>query len=304
MRICSFLPSATEILFALGAGDCVVGVTHECDFPPEARTRRLVVRSRLPQGLNAEEIDRRVTESMARGESLYEVDVAALEELRPDWIITQDLCRVCAASVDDLGKALTILSSAPKTLTLNPHTLAEVWQDVRMIGRALGFEKEGERVAQECQKQIEAVKSTVSHTKRRPRVVCLEWLAPPFIAGHWVPEMVAAAGGEDALGEVGKPGVRVHWETVLQAQPEVIVIMPCGYHLEEAVQEYRSMTFPKEWNELPATRDGRVYAVEATSYFSRSGPRLASGVEILAEAIHPELEIASPERALHRLKRR
>ncbi len=287
MRICSFLPSATEILFGLGLGDSVVGVTHECDFPPEARQKRVVVRGRLPKGLSAGEIDRRVTDSMARGESLYVVDALALSELRPDLIITQDLCRVCAASPDDLGSALAALASVPRTISLNPRTLGDIWNDIRAIGRVTERESEAQRLAEECRRRVETVEKAVAQAHARPRTLCLEWLDPPFIAGHWVPEMVAKARGTDVLGKMGEPGYRADWEMVLRSQPEVIVIMPCGYHLREAVEEFRGMSFPPGWNALPAVRAGRVYAVDATSYFSRPGPRLAQGVEILAAAIHP-----------------
>ncbi len=287
MRICSFLPSATEILFGLGLGDAVVGVTHECDFPPEARQKRVVVGGRLPKGLSAGEIDRRVTDSMAGGESLYVVDALALSELRPDLIITQDLCRVCAASPDDLGSALAALASVPRTISLNPRTLDDIWNDIRAIGRVTERESEAQRLAEECRRRVETVEKTVAQAPARPRTLCLEWLDPPFIAGHWVPEMVAKAGGTDVLGKTGEPGYRADWEVVLSSQPEVIVIMPCGYHLREAVEEFRGMSFPHRWNTLPAVCAGRVYAVDATSYFSRPGPRLAQGVEILAAAIHP-----------------
>jgi iron complex transport system substrate-binding protein len=289
MRICSFLPSATEILFALGVGDSVVGVTHECDFPPEARRKRVVVSARLPKGLSAGEIDRRVNESMARGESLYVVDARALSELQPDLIITQDLCRVCAASPADLGSALAVLSSVPQTISLNPHTLEDVWNDIRTLGRVTRRESEAERLGQQCRGRVEAVRKAVAQASHRPRVLCLEWLDPPFIAGHWVPDMVASAGGADVLGTSGEPGYRAEWAAVLESRPEVIVLMPCGYHLHEVIEEFRRMIFPAGWNALPGVTARRVYAVDATGYFSRSGPRLAEGVEILAAVIHPDL---------------
>ncbi len=279
----------------------MVGVTHECDFPPEATRKRVVVRARLPKGLSAGEIDRRVNESMARGESLYVVDAPALSELQPDLLITQELCRVCAASPSDLGAALAVLSSVPRTISLNPRTLDDVWNDIRAIGRATERESEAERLAEECRKRVEAVEKAVARADHRPRTLCLEWLDPPFIAGHWVPEMVARAGGRDVLGKSAEPGYRAEWERVLESRPEVIVIMPCGYHLHEVVEEFRSTMLPAGWKELPAARDGRVYAVDATSYFSRSGPRLAAGVGILAAAIQPGLAGAAPADALTRL---
>lgn len=285
MKICSLLPSATEILFALGLGDQVAGVSHECDFPAEARLRPVLIKSRITHTESAAAIDEQVREFLARGESLYSVDFELLSAIEPDLIVTQDLCHVCAATPDDLGAALTQLDRLPCVLTLNPHSLADMCAHIRAVGGAT------ERTA-EAQKLIAEFENTVADVERsvaalhRPRVLCLEWLDPPYVAGHWVPEMVEHAGGADVLGHVGKPSFRVDWETVIAARPEVIVIMPCGYSLASAQAELRNLPLPAGWNDLPAVRDSRVFVTEASGYFSRPGPRLAKGLALLANALH------------------
>jgi len=285
MKICSLLPSATEILFALGLGDQIAGVSHECDFPPEARSTPVVIVSRISHTESAAAVDRQVREFLERGESLYSVDLAALGEFEPDLIITQDLCHVCAATPDDLGAALAHLTIQPRVVTLNPHSLADVCADIRAVAQATGRSEQATAVIAKFERDVAQVERAVAGLAR-PRVVCLEWLDPPYVAGHWVPEMVTRAGGMDALGRAGEPSFRVEWETILAAQPEVIVIMPCGYGLEQAAKEFRDLTLPKGWHGLPAVRNGRVFLVEASGYFSRPGPRLAAGVAILADAIH------------------
>ncbi len=293
MRICSFLPSATEILCALGLTDSVAGVTYECDYPPEVCEKPVVVHSRLPHLANAGDIDRTVRDFLARGESLYQVDVEKLRQIHPDLIVTQDLCHVCAASPGDLASALSVLESVPAVLTLNPNTISDVWRDIELVGNATGGSREATALVSELKRRVLAVEKAVSG-KSRPRVLCLEWLDPPFVAGHWVPEMVSRAGGIDVLGRVAEPGFRVDWEAVLRTEAEFVVIMPCGYGLEQTIQELTTMRFPNGWEKLPAVRRGQVFAVDASSYFSRPGPRLATGVEILAHLFHPERTPVSP----------
>jgi iron complex transport system substrate-binding protein len=301
MRICTLLPSATEICYALGLGDSVLGVTHECDFPPEARLKRVVVTSRLPHTTDSAEIDRLVTEFTSRGESVYRVDAEALREIDPDLIITQDLCHVCAASPDDLAAALSSLPRMPKVLSLNAHTLDEVWADVIAVGAANNREKPAANLVEYLKDRVASVQRAVQPfiaTRARPRIACLEWLNPVFNAGHWVPEMVALAGGEDVLAHVGKPSVRMEWQQVFDARPDVILISPCGYDLKKATDEFSHMQLPNGWNDLPAVKSGRVYVTDANSYLSRPGPRLAEGVAILAKALHPDLELQIPEGSL------
>jgi iron complex transport system substrate-binding protein len=291
MKICSLLPSATEILFALGLGDQVAGVSHECDFPPEARTKPVLIKSRISHTESAAAIDRQVREFLERGESLYNVDLTALGAIEPDLIITQDLCHVCAATPDDLGAALAHLARKPQVVTLNPHSLADVCADIRTVGRATGRSEQASAVIAEFERDIARVERAIAGLPR-PRVLCLEWLDPPYVAGHWVPEMVARAGGIYALGHAGEPSFRVEWKTILAARPEVIVITPCGYGLNQVAKEFRDLALPEDWDDMPAVRNGRVFLVEASGYFSRPGPRLAAGVAILADAVH-EGQVAS-----------
>jgi iron complex transport system substrate-binding protein len=304
MRICSLLPSATEIVYALGLGDSVVGITHECDFPVEARSKRVVVTSRLSHTKDPAEIDRLVREYTDRGESIYRVDGEALRELDPDLIITQDLCHVCAASPDDLAAALSTLPRTPRVISLNPHSLADVWNDVLTIGTATGRGEEAKALVKELTSKVDdltrAVESVASNSAR-PRVACLEWLDPPFNAGHWVPEMVALAGGDDVLGRVGIPSISLEWGQILSTRPDVVFIMPCGYDAARATAEFAQTNFPAGWADLPAVKQGRVFTSDANAYFSRPGPRLADGVAILAKAIHPEADVRFPGGALQRI---
>jgi iron complex transport system substrate-binding protein len=285
MKICSLLPSATEILFALGLGDQIAGVSHECDFPPEARTKPVVIKSRVSHTESAATIDRQVREFLARGESLYSVDFDVLAAIDPDLIVTQDLCHVCAATPDDLATALAHLSRQPRIVTLNPHSLADVCADIRTVGEATGRSGRANVVVAVFERDVAEAERAVVKLPCRS-VVCLEWLDPLYVAGHWVPEMVSRAGGIDLLAHTGKPSFRVEWGTILEAKPEVILIMPCGYSLERAAAEFRKLPLPEGWQGLPAVRNGSVYVVEASGYFSRPGPRLAKGVAILARAIH------------------
>jgi iron complex transport system substrate-binding protein len=296
MRICSLLPSATEILYALGLGDSVVGVTHECDFPPDATTKPALIRPRVDPQAPASDIDCQVSELVARGESIYAVDADLLGSLAPDLIITQDLCHVCAASPDDLATALTRLPKKPRVLTLTPHSLRDVWDDVRKIGDATQRRREAQALSITLEQKVAAVEARTAQAKTRPRVLCVEWLDPYYVGGHWVPEMVAKAGGQDFLGRVGEPSFRVSAEEIVAADAEIILVMPCGFGVERAASEYRAAQFPDGWGDLPAVREGRVFALDANSYSARPGPRLADGVAIFAHLFHPGL-FPTPPRA-------
>ena len=289
MRICSLLPSATEILYALGLGDSVVGVTHECDFPSDATTKPALIRPRVDPQAAASEIDRQVSELVARGESIYAVDAELLGSLAPDLIITQDLCHVCAASPDDLATALTRLPKKPRVLTLTPHSLRDVWDDVRKIGDATQRRREAQALSITLEQRVAAVEARTAQVKTRPQVLCVEWLDPYYVGGHWVPEMVAKSGGQDILGRAGEPSFRVSAEEIVAADAEIIIVMPCGFGVERGVSEYRAAKFPDGWVDLPAVRAGRVFAIDANSYSARPGPRLADGVAILAHLFHPGL---------------
>lgn len=299
MRIISLLPSATEILFALGLGDSVVGVTHECDFPPEAAKKPPLIRPRVDPRAAPADLDRQVAELVQRGESIYAVDAELLGSLSPELIVTQDLCHVCAASPDDLATALTRLPRMPRVLSLTPHSLADVWEDIRRVGDATGRRREAQSLAITLEQRVAAIEMKAAPAATRPRVLCLEWLDPYYAAGHWVPEMVAKAGGEDVLGRAGEPSFRVPAEQISGSGAEVIIIMPCGYNLARAETESRAAQWPAAWKDLPAIRERRVFAVDANGYFSRPGPRLADGVAVLAQILHGD-RFPEPADALFR----
>jgi len=292
VRIVSLLPSATEILFALGFDREVLGVSHECDYPPEARTKRVVIHSRIPHDASPSEIDRLVREYVARGESLYAVDAQALQELAPDLIITQDLCHVCAASPDDLASALARFRERPEVLCLNPQDLGDVWRDILWVGEQTRRGRAAEALLEKIGNRLARLEQAVAQTSESPRVAFLEWLQPFYVGGHWVPEMIALAGGLDVLGRVHTPSFRATLEEIVAAAPDVILVSPCGYSAQQGRDEYRSMSHSKEWSTLPAVQHGRVHALEANSYFSRSGPRLITGIESLAKIFHPAISVS------------
>jgi iron complex transport system substrate-binding protein len=291
MRIVSLLPSATETLFALGLDEEIVGVSHECDFPAQARTRRSVVRSRLPKDATPSEIDRLVREYVERGESIYAVDRDALEELTPDLILTQDLCHVCAATPDELAAALADISAEPEVLSLDPRDLGDVWRDILWIGERTGRREHAQKFVERIGMRLAQIEADAGIREPRPRVVVLEWLQPFYVGGHWVPEMIHHAGGLDALGKPKKPSHRVTLEEIVSAAPEFLFIAPCGYNAEQARNEYLSLTFPEEWRNIPAVREGRVFALDANSYVSRPAGRLVTGIEAMAKAMHPAMPV-------------
>ena len=291
MRIVSLLPSATEILFALGFDREIVGVSHECDFPEQARSKRVVIHSRIPHDTAPAEIDRLVRDCVSRGESLYAVDAQALEELAPDLIITQDLCHVCAASPDDLGAALARFAERPEVLCLNPQDLGDVWRDILWVGEETRRGRAAEALLEKIGERLGSLEELVAQRSERPRVAFLEWLQPFYVGGHWVPEMIELAGGHDVLGRPRTPSFRVTLEEIVDAAPDILLVSPCGYGAQQARDEYLSMAHPDEWNALPAVRSGRVYALEANSYFSRPGPRLVTGIEALAGVFHPGMRV-------------
>src|SRR5215208_6444510 len=289
MRIASLVPSATEMLFALGLGDRVVAVTHECDYPPGAEQLPHLTRSRIPEDLEAAEIDLAVRERTGRGESLYELDEEVLEELYVDLIVTQAVCEVCAVSFDDVRAVAERLPTAPEVISLDPSTLGEVLADIPRLAEAAGVPEAGERLVAEAGDRLEAVEQAVQEA-RRLRVAALEWLDPVYVGGHWVPQMIELAGGEDALGLPGEKSRTADWGEVEAAVPELVVSMPCGYYAEQAAAE------TIRWRRHLAQLAARVVAVDAAAYFSRPGPRLVDGVELLGHLLHPELVPAPPTR--------
>ena len=282
MRIASLVPSATEALFSLGLGDSVVAVTHECDHPEAATHLPRLTSSVIPEGLPPAEIDSRVREVTGRGEALYRLDEEALRELRPDLIVTQALCAVCAVSYDDVRAVAARLPSRPAVISLDPETIDEVLGDLMTLADAAEERVAGERLRDELEGRLAAVAGAVAGLSR-PRVAALEWLDPPFIGGHWVPEMIELAGGADALGEPGVKSRTAGWEEIAAARPEIAVVMPCGLYVDEAAEQAEAYR-----DRLGALGARRVVAVDAASSFSRPGPRLVDGVELLAHLMHPE----------------
>jgi iron complex transport system substrate-binding protein len=282
MRIVSLVPHATELLFALGAGPEVVAVTHECDYPLETLALPRVTRDVLPGGLSAADIDRAVRERTLEGQAIYELDGEALAGLEPDLIVTQALCPVCAVSYDEVAELARKLPSKPRVIALDPKTLGETLGDVRTLAQATDRRDAGVELVQATAARVDRLRLAVGGAAR-PRVIALEWLDPVFVAGHWTPQLIELAGGSDVLGLPGEPSESLTWETVAAAEPEIVIVMPCGYDAPRAQLE---ATFHA--GELAGLGARHVVAVDASAYFSRPGPRLVDGLELLAHILHPD----------------
>jgi iron complex transport system substrate-binding protein len=292
MRIVSLVPSATEMLYALGLGDDLVAVTHECDYPADARGLPKVTRDVLPTGLSAAEIDAAVKERTLAGESIYELDENALNELAPDLIVTQALCSVCAVSYDDVRAIADELDSQPMVVSLDPHTVGEVLGDARTLAQATDRKDAAVELIAEASARIDRIR-VATRNVRRPRVVALEWLDPPFVAGHWTPQLISFAGGDDLLGFPGENSEERTWQQLAAVSPDIVIVMPCGYDAEIAHREAEMHR-----DELAMVGAGEVVAVDASAYFSRPGPRIVDGLELLAHILHPELFPDAPAQAL------
>jgi iron complex transport system substrate-binding protein len=288
MRIVSLVPHATELLYALGLGPEVVGVTHECDYPLEALKVTRVTRDVLPEGLSAAEIDAAVREQTLNGEAIYVLDHEALRGLEPDLIVTQALCPVCAVSHDEVIELARTMKGPPKVIALDPHTFGESLGDIRTLAQATGRRDAGVELVARIAGRVDRVRLAIRGA-RRPAVAAIEWLDPVFIAGHWTPQLIEMAGGEDVLGMPGQHSETMPWDVVTAAEPEIVVVMPCGYDARRAAQE--AVTFAEPLARLGARR---VLAVNASAYFSRPGPRLIDGIELLARILHPTLTSGIP----------
>ncbi|RPH80214.1 MAG: cobalamin-binding protein [Nitrospiraceae bacterium] len=288
MRICSLLPSATEVIALLGLSDELVGISHECDYPPSIRHVPIMVEPMIPpHGLASAEVDKHVRQLVASGQRLYRLNNHQLRQARPDLILSQDLCHVCAITPDQLHDALCFMPQQPTVLTLNPSSVLDVIDDVVRIGDATGRSAESHRLAAHLRDRLDAVHARTLTTSHRPRVVCIEWLSPLYIAGHWVPEMVQLAGGQDVLAHPGSPSRVVTWDDILAAAPDVLIVMPCGFSVERTHTELlQLMQNPAQWRPSLALAE-HTYLVDASSYFSRPGPRLIDGIELLAAILHP-----------------
>jgi iron complex transport system substrate-binding protein len=284
VRIASLVPSATEMLFALGLGNSVVAVTHECDYPEETAELPHLTRSAIPYGLSAAEIDREVRERAGRGEAIYELDADELRELEPDLVVTQAVCEVCAVSFDDVTKVAAGMDPQPEVLSLDPTTLGEVIADIRRLGDAADAHEEAEQLIAEIGERLDAIANAVADADDHPTVLALEWLDPAYIGGHWVPQMIEHAGGIDLLGFAGEKSRVVDWPEIAASAPNIVVAMPCGYDADRSADEAHQYA-----ERIAALDADRVVAVDAAAYFSRPGPRLVDGVELLAHVLHPDL---------------
>ncbi len=295
MRIVSLLPSATEMVYALGLGDQLIGVSHECDYPPEAKGKAVMIKPTVDPGvLGSLEIDRRISARLTAGESVYILDEEALRAADPDLVLTQEVCDVCAVAYRQVESAAGRLPRKPEILSLDPKSLWDVVKDLQRVATATGTTTQAKAVVSDLRRRVELVIERAKEAPIRPRVVCLEWLDPLYNAGHWVPEMVELAGGEDLLAVKGMPSIKIPWERVLAARPDVLILMPCGFDIQRTLKEIHLVTRLPGWTDLPAVTGRRVYAVNGHAYFNRPGPRLADGLEILAHLFQPGLFPAPP----------
>jgi iron complex transport system substrate-binding protein len=295
MRIVSLLPSTTEIVCALGLEDALVGITHECDYPPSVVNKPRLTASRIShETMTSVEIDHAVRSQLAQlanldgHGSIYDLNEDRLRELKPDLILTQELCEVCAVSYKTVERAARMFEADVRVVSLEPNTLADIFDNIRMVGQLTGRKVEADRLAGELNGRIDRVKNVTAPLDRHPRTLMLEWLEPAFAPGHWVPEQVEIAGGDPAFGKAGQRSVTTTAEEISAYAPEVIVLIPCGYYKEDILRQLPGASLPAGWKDLPAVRSGEVWATDATSYFSRPGPRVVEGVEILARILHPE----------------
>ncbi len=289
-RIVSLLPSATEIVCALGLEDSLVGVTHECDYPPTVVGKPVLTASRIShQTMTSAEIDHAVRSQLDGHGSIYDLNEELLRELRPELVITQELCEVCAVSYKTVRQAARSLDAGVRVVSLEPLTIKDILDNIRTVGEMTGAEAQAEVLVTELAVRLDALAVLLTEVERRPRTLVLEWLEPPFAPGHWVPEQVALAGGDHAFGRAGEKSLTTTPEAILEYAPEVVVLAPCGYYKEDVLAALATARLPRGWHDLPAVRAGEVWAVDATSYFSRPGPRVVEGAEILSRILHPEI---------------
>src|SRR6267142_381940 len=293
MRIVSLLPSATEIVCALGLEESLVGVTHECDYPASVAGKPRLTASRIShETMTSKEIDHAVRSQLSQLDghgSIYDLDEVRLRELNPDLILTQELCDVCAVSYQTVEQAARTFEADVRVGSLEPNTIGDIFENIRLVGEITGRKSEAGKLVDDLNARLDRVKELTARIDRRPRTLMLEWLEPAFAPGHWVPEQVAIAGGDQGFGRAGRPSTTTTAEEIRAYAPEVIVLIPCGYYKEDILRQLPSANLPAGWEDLPAVRSGKVWATDATSYFSRPGPRVVDGVEILARILHPEV---------------
>jgi iron complex transport system substrate-binding protein len=304
MRIVSFLPSATETLYELGAGNQIVGVTHECKYPSQARKKPRVIRSSFDPGhMTGRDIDNKIVELIhSEKKDIYIVDENILKIVCPDLIVAQGLCEVCSPFMKEINKAVSILGGRPDVLVLDPHNLDDILVSIMDVARKIGKVREGQKLVASLQKRIDMVRSM--KVKPKPKVLCVEWIDPLFTAGHWVPQMVEYAGGVNGLSSAGEPSRRMDIDEAIKLDPDTIVLMPCGFDIEQTMKELPALVRNEKWKSLQAVKDGNVYVVNANAYFSKPGPRTIIGLEIMAKILHPEASqnIRVPKGAYKKLR--
>ena len=288
-RIVTFLPSATELIYSLGAEDRLFGVTHECNYPSDARTKpRIITSSFDPTSMSSKQIDDKICQLMTEGKEIYNLNEENLVNARPDLIISQDICEVCSAHTDHVKRAMGILEKKPDVYTMNPHDIDEILKSIEEISKKIGREKEGASLVDSLRKRVGFVKDKTF--EKMPRVTAIEWIDPFFTSGHWVPEMIEIAGGRNLISSEKMPSRKMHLDEIKDADPDIIVIMPCGFDVKRTIDEYnKTLAENKEWNDLRAVKENNVYAVDANSYFSKPSLRTVTGIEILASIFHPEI---------------
>ncbi|MGI0072664.1 MAG: cobalamin-binding protein [Nitrosotalea sp.] len=302
-RIVSLLPSATEILYELGVGNQVLAVTHECNYPSEAKTKPKVIHSSFdPQKMTSHEIDNKVSELVKTGQDIYVLDEKVLKKANPDLIVAQGICEVCSPYTREINRAITILNTKPEVLILDPKNLDDILQNILQIGEKVGRQKEAKELVAKLQTRINKVKNTKKGAL--PKVLCLEWLDPLFTAGHWVPQMVELAGGINGISTTGEQSRRMVLGEAVKYDPEIIILMPCGFDVERTILEYEKLLENKIWRKMKAVKEGKVYAVNANEYFSKPGPRTVTGLEILAKTINPDTfrDLKIPKNSIQNLE--
>jgi iron complex transport system substrate-binding protein len=286
-RIVSFLPSATEVLYQIGAGDQIFGVTHECKFPESAKRKPKVINSSFdPAKMNSKEIDNKIVELMQSGRDIYVIDDQTLQEAKPDLIVAQGVCEVCSPFTKEIKRAISILDYEPDILILDPHDLDDILISIMDVAERVGRIKEGRKLVVSLQNRIDSIR--IRPKENKPKVLCLEWIDPFFTAGHWIPQMVEIAGGINGLGSYGKPSYRIDMDEIIKFDPDKIILMPCGFDIDRTLIEFEQAKINNEWKSLQAVQNNEIFAVDAGAYFSKPSPRTITGLEILAKIIHPD----------------
>lgn len=304
LRIASLLPSATEIVYALGLEENLVGVTHECDYPETITNLPVLTASRIShETMTSAEIDHAVRSQLDGHGSIYDLNEKLLAELKPDLILTQELCEVCAVSYKTVQKAAKMYVADAQVLSLEPNTIEDIFDNIKTVGDLCGVSERAERVVANLQKRLDEVRAKTERLENRPKVFMLEWLEPPFAPGHWTPQQVEIAGGACLLGEAGKKSVATTYEKIVETQPDVLVLVPCGYYTKDILRQLPNTVFPESFRSIPAVKNGEVWALDATSYFSRPAPRIVDGAEILAKIVHPEIFGAPSEQQAIRVSK-